>query len=107
VRCGRVATRQGQAHLETAEAALRVGLGRNDHHNTGVEDGVEQALGELVAIVNGECVEEGQIAKSCGQGLGVGSAGAAGIGDEDGRRHPVEPRMLSLVPIGAGSSRQA
>jgi hypothetical protein len=66
VRSRCIATRERQAHLETAEAAFRVCLGGEDHYDRCVEEAVEQALREVVAIVDGGGVEEGKVSEFCG-----------------------------------------
>ena len=97
VRCCWVATRERETHFETAEAALRVCLRGEDYDDRSVEDAVEQALRELVAVVNCAGVEKRQVAEFRRQGLGVGETRLARIGDENGAPHKTE--AISLVRI--------
>ena len=92
VKCRGVATSESQAHFETAEAALGICLSSEDNHNRSVEDAIEQALRELVAVFDLGGVEEGQTAKSRRQSLGVGDARPARIRDEDRVRRVGECR---------------
>ena len=66
VRSRCIATCESQAHLETAEAAFRVCLGGEDDYDRGVEEAVEQALGEMFAIVDSGGIEEGHVSQFCG-----------------------------------------
>jgi hypothetical protein len=78
---------QDQAPLPAAVGAIEIGIVGEDYGEARFHQALRDDFGELLAGLDAGFVQEGQVSQLRFQRAGCCKGSAAGVGDEDWRRH--------------------